>query len=148
MTTYAHRFNSSLLAYVVVPALVFGGCSLSRSDSDWGPSEEGPRASLYLLTAEQIEDASVSSIEALLEMYFSGFYQRTPDERPGAIGDVFLLGGNSPLFVIDGVPVEYEGYLGLNPRDVHSIELVKHGASAIYGMRGAAGAVLITTKHN
>lgn len=119
------------------------------SESGWGlRQEEAPRASLYKLNAEQIRNASASSVEDLLEQHFSGFYHRASDERPGASGQAYVLGGASPLFIIDGVPIDYTGYLGLNPRDVESIEFVKHGAAAIYGMRGSAGAILIRTKHN
>ncbi len=51
----------------------------------------------------------------------------------------------SPLIVIDGVP---GGELqSVDPNDIASIDVLKDGsASAIYGTRGAAGVILITTK--
>jgi TonB-dependent SusC/RagA subfamily outer membrane receptor len=55
-----------------------------------------------------------------------------------------------PLFVVDGVPVEAgpNGTLGwLNPQDVASIEVLKYESStAIYGVRGANGVIVIKTK--
>lgn len=57
-----------------------------------------------------------------------------------------LIGGNEPMYVIDGFPVT--GSLdNLNPSDIQSIELLKDAsATAVYGSRGANGVVMITTK--
>ena len=142
------RRAATTLPVLLLAMAFLGGCSV-WAESGWGVrSQDTPRASLYKLNAEQIQSSSMTSVEALLEQHFSGFYYRTGDERPGATGQAYMLGHAAPLFIIDGVPIEYRGYLGLNPRDVESIEFVKHGAAAIYGMRGSAGAILITTRHN
>ncbi len=75
-----------------------------------------------------------------------------------------ITGGNQPLFVVDGTPVDNStrGSFGndaplytvvqnrvadINPDDIDSIEILKGPAgSAIYGSAGANGVVLITTK--
>ncbi len=73
-----------------------------------------------------------------------------------------ILGGNRPLFVIDGIPMN-AGYGGsgqwggtdsgdalsdLNPEDIESMSVLKGaGAAAAYGSRGANGVILITTKN-
>ena len=61
-------------------------------------------------------------------------------------GDNSILGGNSPLFVIDGFP--YDGPLdNINPNNIKSIEVLKDAsATAIYGSRGSNGVVIIQTK--
>jgi iron complex outermembrane receptor protein len=56
-----------------------------------------------------------------------------------------------PLYVVDGMPV-HPGPGGtltwLSPRDVQRIEVLKDPAqTAFYGVRGANGVILITTKH-
>lgn len=57
-------------------------------------------------------------------------------------GNNSINGDNSPLYIIDGVPMG-----SFNPNDVESIEILKDAsATAIYGSRGANGVVLITTK--
>ncbi|MDQ6925562.1 MAG: carboxypeptidase-like regulatory domain-containing protein, partial [Candidatus Eremiobacteraeota bacterium] len=80
-------------------------------------------------------------------------------------GGTSLSGGNEPLYVIDGVPIQNEsnqvgqpglvgsGALGrsplnlLNPQDIADITILKDAAAtAIYGSRGANGVVLIQTK--
>ena len=49
-----------------------------------------------------------------------------------------------PLFVVDGVYTDNITYL--HPEEVYSIEVIKDGTSAIYGMQGANGVIEITTK--
>ena len=62
-----------------------------------------------------------------------------------------FLGGEEPLFVIDGMPINSsttEAELAsINPRDVARIEVLKDaGETSIYGSRGANGVILINTK--
>lgn len=62
-------------------------------------------------------------------------------------GITSLIGGNDPLVVVDGV----QGDMGLlrqvPPSEIESVEILKDAsATAIYGSRGAAGVVIITTK--
>ncbi len=60
-------------------------------------------------------------------------------------GSTSLVGNNEPLYVVDGMPVS--GVYGINPRDVARIEVLKDaGSTAAYGIRGANGVILITTK--
>ena len=77
----------------------------------------------------------------------------TSNQRPGEIGDIRIRGNrsltasNSPLYVVDGVPLSSGGIETLNPRDIESIDILKDASStAIYGSRGANGVVLVTTK--
>ncbi len=98
----------------------------------------------------------------------------TSNERPGTVGDITIRGlrsltaSNSPLYVVDGIPlvtgtigvsgsndsegvpsnkVTLGGIDNLNPNDIESIDILKDAsATAIYGSRGANGVVLITTK--
>ena len=60
-----------------------------------------------------------------------------------------LMGNNTPLYVVDGMPVRtLNGVLyDINPYDIESISVLKDAAStAIYGSRGANGVVIINTK--
>ena len=55
-----------------------------------------------------------------------------------------IRGGNSPLYIIDGLPANASS---INPYDIESIEVLKDAsATAIYGSRGANGVILVTTK--
>ena len=57
------------------------------------------------------------------------------------------IGTNSdatdPLILVDGV--EMTDLSGINPSDIQSVDVIKDGSSAIYGMRGANGVILIKT---
>lgn len=77
----------------------------------------------------------------------------TTSERPGTVGNIMIRGtrsitaDSSPLYVVDGVPLQTGGIESLNPRDIESIDILKDASStAIYGSRGANGVVLVTTK--
>ena len=53
-------------------------------------------------------------------------------------------GQTQPLFVVDGV--QTDNIASINPDDVAEIDIIKDGTSAIYGMQGANGVIIITTK--
>lgn len=55
------------------------------------------------------------------------------------------FGGNSPLYVVDGVPITSLG--DINSNDIETIQVLKDAASASqYGSRASNGVILITTK--
>lgn len=59
-------------------------------------------------------------------------------------GNRSLNASGQPLFLIDGVPGDYDA---LNANDIESIEVLKDASStAIYGASGANGVIMITTK--
>jgi TonB-linked SusC/RagA family outer membrane protein len=70
--------------------------------------------------------------------------------RPGQEPDIRIRGTVSrnqtkPLYVVDGIFSEDISYI--NPNDIESIELLKDPSSlAIFGVRGANGVILVTTK--
>lgn len=77
----------------------------------------------------------------------------TSNERPGTVGDITIRGvrsltaSNSPLYVVDGIPLISGGIENINPGDIESIDVLKDAsATAIYGSRGANGVVIVTTK--
>lgn len=77
----------------------------------------------------------------------------TSNERPGQVGSINIRGvrsltaSNSPLFVVDGIPLTTGGIDYLNPNDIESIDVLKDAsATAIFGSRGANGVVIVTTK--
>ena len=75
------------------------------------------------------------------------------NERPGQVGSINIRGvrslraSNSPLFVVDGIPLSTGGIDYLNPNDIEAIDVLKDAsATAIFGSRGANGVVIVTTK--
>lgn len=55
-----------------------------------------------------------------------------------------INGTSEPLLIVDGMEVSDISYL--NPRDVKSVEVLKDASSSIYGVRGAFGVIIITTR--
>ncbi len=105
------------------------------------------------VTAEDIERAPGKPIEELLMSRFPGVQvTRAPD---GGIavrirGTTSIHGSNEPLYVIDGLAIRAGpggSLIGINPYDIESIEVLRDAASTtMYGVRGANGVVVITTK--
>ncbi|MCK9340883.1 MAG: TonB-dependent receptor [Synergistaceae bacterium] len=74
-----------------------------------------------------------------------------PGEAPSTIvrGRGSITASNDPYVVVDGIPIsKMDGSINdINPNDIESIEILKDAsATAIYGMNGANGVILITTK--
>lgn len=63
------------------------------------------------------------------------------DEESGDI-----RGGGVPLILVDNIEWEFEDVKHLHINSIEEIEVVKDGSLAVFGMRGGAGAILITTK--
>ena len=105
------------------------------------------------MTAEDIERQPGQPIEQVLMGRFPGVtVTRTADGGVAVRirGTTSIRGSNEPLYVIDGVAIQPGpgGSLsGINPHDIASIEVVKDPVgTAIYGVRGANGVIVIKTK--
>lgn len=75
-------------------------------------------------------------------------------------GETSIAGGNQPLFIVDGIPVDNSqlnarssgrdfknAIADLNPEDIKTLTVLKGpNAAALYGARAAHGAIVITTK--
>lgn len=130
--------------------------------------------SVASIKSAELNKTTITSLEQGLQGRVAGVNVTQGDAAPGAgisieiRGTNSILGGNQPLYVIDGIPITNPaasaGNLGasepnnqiisntnvlatLSPSDIESIEILKDAsATAIYGSRGANGVVLITTK--
>jgi TonB-linked SusC/RagA family outer membrane protein len=86
--------------------------------------------------------ASLQSKVAGLSVVNSGTPGQAPDIR---IRGTISIGSVTPLYVVDGIFNDNIDYI--NPNDIESIEILKDPSSlAIFGVRGAAGVIAITTK--
>lgn len=107
--------------------------------------------SVVSINAEKLQPQSSISIPELLRGKASGVHITQGSARPGGWANITirgsrsLNGGNSPLFVLDGVPVS--DIDNVNPNDIASIEVLKDASStSIYGARAANGVILVNTK--
>jgi TonB-linked SusC/RagA family outer membrane protein len=100
-----------------------------------------------------LQKAPVRTFEEALGGRVAGVQVNSSDGQPGSPISITIRGNNSitqensPLYVIDGVPVENPNNNAINPSDIESIEVLKDAsATAIYGARAANGVIMITTK--
>ncbi|MCM1066242.1 MAG: TonB-dependent receptor [Muribaculaceae bacterium] len=102
---------------------------------------------------KDMQKAPVSNFEEALAGRVAGVVSSSSDGQPGSELSVVIRGNNSvtqsnsPLYVVDGFPLETSVGNVLNPEEIESMEILKDAsATAIYGARGANGVILITTK--
>lgn len=101
--------------------------------------------------AENFNQGTVNDPRQLLQGKVAGLNIARPGGNPNGGFNMRLRGISSigenaePLVVIDGV---IGGSLStVDPNDIESIDVLKDGsAAAIYGTRGSAGVILVTTK--
>jgi TonB-linked SusC/RagA family outer membrane protein len=104
--------------------------------------------SVSVVNVADMKATPSGSTESLLQGQASGVTVFSTGQ-PGGNATVLIRGitspGNSnPLILVDGVP---ESMHDINPNDIASIQVLKDaGAAAIYGVRGANGVIIITTK--
>jgi TonB-linked SusC/RagA family outer membrane protein len=141
---------------VVVTAI---GLNRSKKSLGYSTQEVG---------AEQITNSRESNIVNSLASRVAGVQVNNSTGVPGASsfirirGSSSLTGNNQPLFVIDGIPIDNSQLaseatqgsvaysnraMDLDPNSIESMNILKGpAATALYGIRAAGGAVIITTK--
>lgn len=150
--------ESKNLKEVVVTAI-----GLERSKKSLGYSVQE-------VTSEELVNSRETSIISALSGKAAGVQVTTSSGAVGSAAQIRIRGNtslrnNSPLFVVDGIPIDNssnrtlaggDGNAGvshsnravdINPDDVASMTVLKGpAATALYGIRAAAGAIVITTK--
>ncbi len=103
-------------------------------------------SSIATVKTDDLKQAAVANLENALGGRMSGVFARQTSGEPGYDGaDIRIRGFGSALIVVDGVPGR--DYSNLDPNEIESISVLKDAASAaVYGMQGANGVILVTTK--
>ena len=70
----------------------------------------------------------------------------TSDNRIIVRGIGTNSGNTDPLFIVDGMTMSPNDVANIDPNVVDYVEVLKDGSSSIYGVQGANGVVIITTK--
>jgi len=148
MTWYPTRALPSL---AIVAGLVLA-CAPKAGVETSQVSPIPPPPSPGSMSADEAARDGSRSLEQLLAGRLSGV---TVYRAPGG-GIIVRMGGptsfysdQSPLFVVDGVPVEgsRSTLSWLDPHEIESVQALKDPSqTAIYGVRGANGVIVIKTK--
>ncbi len=102
-----------------------------------------------VVKAESLQDRAALDVGHMLQGSVPGLNITSGSGRPGEAASLNIRGwnsinGGSPLVLIDGVEGDIQY---VNPIDVDNISVIKDAAAAaIYGAKGSAGVILVTTK--
>lgn len=122
-------------------------CANREAHGEWAAS------AVTILCAEDFEGIPAVQVEEWFEGRVPGVWVVHGSSGISLLirGQGSIRGNNEPLYVLDGVPLQMEPGRGLywvSPRDIATVAILKDAsATAIYGVRGANGVVLITTRH-
>jgi vitamin B12 transporter len=152
-------FKKTLLATVVagLPAFVFADSSDDPLEhiSVYATRQAQPvhqiLSSVTVLDREQIEQAQVSDLPALLRQVAGVQISRSGGK--GQTNTIFLRGGSAghTLVLIDGVrtgsaTLGYASLAELSLQQIEQIEVIKGPKAALYGSDALAGVIAITTR--
>jgi len=109
--------------------------------------------SLGSIEVGEVSKAPVSSLDQAMAGRISGVQVTSSQGRPGSSSSIKIRGtgsltqSSSPLYVVDGFPIENFDISSIDQSDIASLEILKGpSAVAIYGARGGNGVILITSK--
>ena len=110
--------------------------------------------SLANVSAAKIAEKPTANVLDALQGKVAGLQVYTSSGEPSQLSSMRLHGvgslgaSSTPLYVLDGTPIDPETMLTLNSNDFESVTILKDAsATSIYGTRAANGVVYITTKH-
>jgi TonB-linked SusC/RagA family outer membrane protein len=107
--------------------------------------------SVATVNIEKAKSIPTTNIAEMIRGQASGVQVTLGSARPGGSSNILIRGknsirgGNDPLIVLDGFPID--NINDVSPDDIASIEILKDASSqAIYGSRASNGVILITSK--
>jgi TonB-dependent starch-binding outer membrane protein SusC len=149
MTTGKRSFR------VLMPGLICAllvGCAHPRGDGEADRAVPGTPGHA-VVSADDIQRTPSESIERILMTRFPGVWVARTPEGDLAVrirGAASINSSTEPLYVIDGIvtrPGPNGSLTGVQAQDIETIEVLKDVAStAMYGVRGANGVIVIKTK--
>jgi TonB-linked SusC/RagA family outer membrane protein len=111
--------------------------------------------SVSSINADEIRDVPTSSVQNALAGKLPGFFTQQRSGQPGKdASDYFIRGvsslnpdGNQPLIVVDDIQYTYAQLAQINVNEIESISILKDASTtAIYGIKGANGVLVVTTR--
>ena len=150
----ALKGGTGKLEEVIVTAL-----GITRKERSVGYSTQEIKGDNLTIAKEQNVIGSLAGKIAGVQYSGSSAASMGGTQKIQLRGTNFLTGGGEPLIVVDNTPISNSNYAGrngrdygnlaqdINPDDIESINVLKGpAASALYGLRGQFGVILITTR--
>ncbi|RYE19231.1 MAG: SusC/RagA family TonB-linked outer membrane protein, partial [Sphingobacteriaceae bacterium] len=106
------------------------------------------------VSGDIIRQNPAASLQNTLAGRLPGFSSQQQSGQPGADGALFYIrgtssytGANQPLIIVDDIEFTYAQFARLDPNEIESLSILKDASTtAIYGIKGANGVVLVTTR--
>jgi len=111
--------------------------------------------SVSSISGEQIRQNPSASLQNTLVGRLPGYFSQQRSGRPGADGAEFFIrgvssynsGSNEALIIVDDIEYTASQFSLLDPNEVEDVSILKDAATtAIYGVKGANGVVVVTTR--
>ena len=106
--------------------------------------------SVSQIGSEELVKAPMQNVSNMLAGKISGLTSIQQSGKPGDDASTFFVrglnsfaGDNNPMVIVDGVP---RTLTYLNPNDIETVSVLKDASASVYGVQGANGVILITTK--
>lgn len=114
----------------------------------------GTVGSVAQVNATKIAEKPTANVLDALQGKVAGLQVYSSSGEPSQLSTIrlhgvgSLSGSTTPLYVLDGTPIDPATMLALNSNDFESVTILKDAsATSIYGTRAANGVIYITTKH-
>lgn len=109
--------------------------------------KESVTGSISAVTSKDIERVHAgTTVSTTLAGKLPGLTFRMAEGRPGAGASIQIRNMGRPLYVIDGIQQDEGQFNNIAPNDIENISILKDASAAIYGVLGANGVVVVTTK--
>jgi TonB-linked SusC/RagA family outer membrane protein len=111
--------------------------------------------SVSTISAQEIRNVPTANVQNALTGKLPGFFTQQSSGQPGKdASDFFIRGvsslnpnGNQPLIIVDDVQYTYDQLQQINVNEIENISILKDASTtAIYGIRGANGVLVVTTR--
>lgn len=107
------------------------------------------------ISGKELRQSPAASLQNSLAGRLPGLFQQQTSGQPGKdAANIYIRGissfagnANRPLVIVDDVEYQYDQLNQLDPNEVESLSILKDAATtAIYGIKGANGVIVITTR--
>ncbi|HEY0065985.1 MAG TPA: SusC/RagA family TonB-linked outer membrane protein [Flavisolibacter sp.] len=152
-------YNISLQEAGNMSEVVVTALGIRRAERSLGYSTQEVKGENLTLTKEQNVLGSLAGKISGVQVVGSSAASLGGTQKIKIRGVNSLQGSDQPLIVVDGTPISNANFAGsdradfgnlgqdVNPEDIESINVLKGpAASALYGIRGQYGVIMITTK--
>lgn len=110
--------------------------------------------SVSSISGKEIRQSPSASLQNTLAGRLPGFFSQQRGGQPGKDGAAFQIrgintyaGGTTPLIIVDDVEFTSDQISQIDPNEVETVTILKDASTtAVYGVRGANGVIIITTR--